>query len=87
MVTVELDDVVRSDVLSRLEGIPSMFAWMKDLPVAPDDPVADFRRFYYDTSVQDVPLALYLSEEEKVAILDVHAEQLLVRHGSQLVST
>jgi predicted TIM-barrel fold metal-dependent hydrolase len=97
---------------------PSMFAWMKDLPVAPDDPVADFRRFYY---VQDVPLALlaakqtfgserlllgsdmifaslteavemierspYLSEEEKVAILDVHAEQLLMRHGSQLVSS
>jgi aminocarboxymuconate-semialdehyde decarboxylase len=34
------------------------FAWMKKLPVDPADPVAEFRRFYYDTSVQDVPMAL-----------------------------
>jgi predicted TIM-barrel fold metal-dependent hydrolase len=37
---------------------PSFFAWVKKLPLDPSDPVAEFRRFYYDTSVQDVPLAL-----------------------------
>ena len=37
---------------------PSFFAWVKKLPLDPADPLAEFRRFYYDTSVQDVPLAL-----------------------------
>jgi predicted TIM-barrel fold metal-dependent hydrolase len=37
---------------------PSFFAWVKKLPLDPSDPLAEFRRFYYDTSVQDVPLAL-----------------------------
>jgi predicted TIM-barrel fold metal-dependent hydrolase len=98
---------------------PSMMSYVKDLPISPDDPLAEFRRFYYDTSVQDVPLALlaakqmfgvdrlvlgsdmifaslveavemieqspYLSEPEKLAILDVNAETLLARHGSKLV--
>jgi predicted TIM-barrel fold metal-dependent hydrolase len=37
---------------------PSFFAWVKKLPLDPADPIAEFRRFYYDSSVQDVPLAL-----------------------------
>jgi predicted TIM-barrel fold metal-dependent hydrolase len=37
---------------------PNFFAWVKKLPLDPADPLAEFRRFYFDTSVQDVPLAL-----------------------------
>jgi aminocarboxymuconate-semialdehyde decarboxylase len=87
------------------------FAWVKRLPVDPADPLAEFRRFYYDTSVQDLPLALlaardtfgadrlilgsdeifaslteavhmierspYLTEDEKLGVLDLNAQRLL----------
>jgi predicted TIM-barrel fold metal-dependent hydrolase len=39
------------------------FAWVKQLPLDPADPISEFRRFYYDTSVQDVPLALLAAKE------------------------
>jgi aminocarboxymuconate-semialdehyde decarboxylase len=39
------------------------FAWVKRLPLDPADPLAEFRRFYYDTSVQDVPLALLAARQ------------------------
>jgi predicted TIM-barrel fold metal-dependent hydrolase len=39
------------------------FAWVKKLPIDAADPIAEFRRFYYDTSVQDVPLALLAARE------------------------
>ena len=39
------------------------FAWVKKLPLDPADPLGEFRRFYYDTSVQDVPLALLALRE------------------------
>jgi predicted TIM-barrel fold metal-dependent hydrolase len=42
---------------------PNFFAWVKKLPLDPADPIAEFRRFYYDTSVQDVPLALQAVRE------------------------
>ena len=42
---------------------PNFFAWVKKLPLDPADPLAEFRRFYYDTSVQDVPLALLAVRE------------------------
>ncbi len=42
---------------------PNFFAWVKKLPLDPSDPLAEFRRFYYDTSVQDVPLALLAIRE------------------------
>jgi aminocarboxymuconate-semialdehyde decarboxylase len=34
------------------------FDWIKDLGLNSDDPMAPFRRFWYDTSVQDVPDAM-----------------------------
>ncbi len=33
------------------------FSWIKELPLEADDPMAPFRRFFYDTSVQDLPFA------------------------------
>jgi aminocarboxymuconate-semialdehyde decarboxylase len=39
------------------------FAWVKKLPLDPADPLAEFRRFYYDTSVQDVPLTFLAARE------------------------
>jgi predicted TIM-barrel fold metal-dependent hydrolase len=92
-------------------AVGGFFAWMKKLPIDPKDPLAEFRRFYYDTSVQDIPLTFlamrdtvgfertllgsdeifaslveavhmiegspYLSEDEKVSILDYNAQKLL----------
>lgn len=34
------------------------FAWVKDLGLDAKDPMAEFRKFYYDTSVQDIPEAM-----------------------------
>jgi predicted TIM-barrel fold metal-dependent hydrolase len=39
------------------------YSWMKDLPLSPDDPMAFMRDFWYDTSVQDIPLALHAANE------------------------
>ena len=40
-----------------------MFSWVKKLPIDPKDPMAQFKKFYYDTSVQDVPAAMLLVKE------------------------
>ncbi|WIW88042.1 amidohydrolase family protein [Sphingobium sp. V4] len=34
------------------------FSWIKDTPITIDDPMKPFRRFWYDTSVQDIPEAM-----------------------------
>lgn len=36
-----------------------MFGWIKDSAVDPVDPMLAFRKFWYDTSVQDVPAAMH----------------------------
>lgn len=45
--------------LTAVDAVGSKyFAWVKDLGLDPKDPMAPFRRFWYDTSVQDVPDAM-----------------------------
>jgi predicted TIM-barrel fold metal-dependent hydrolase len=39
------------------------FAWVKDLDLDHDDPMSALRRFWYDTSTQDLPLALLCAKE------------------------
>lgn len=34
------------------------FSWIKDAPITIDDPMKPFRKFWYDTSVQDIPEAM-----------------------------
>ncbi len=87
------------------------FDWMRDLPLDRTDPMNAFRRFWYDTGIQDIPAALalaketvgadrlllgsdaifaslteaiayvqdspYLTEDEKTAVLDRNAAELL----------
>ncbi len=87
------------------------FDWMKPLDLDPADPMGGLRKFWYDVSTQDMPLALlaaknaygadrlllgsdeifaslteavtyvqdspYLSDDEKTAILDHNAQELL----------
>jgi len=49
---------------SAVEAVgPNFFSWMKKLPIDPKDPMAEFRRFYYDTSTQDMPLALLCAKQ------------------------
>ncbi|GGM94877.1 putative amidohydrolase (aminocarboxymuconate-semialdehyde decarboxylase) [Lentzea pudingi] len=38
------------------------FSWVKELPLDPDDPMSAFKRFWYDTSTQEVPEALLLAK-------------------------
>lgn len=42
---------------------PSFFAWIKDTPVTLDDPMKPFRKFWYDSSVQDIPEAMLLVQK------------------------
>jgi predicted TIM-barrel fold metal-dependent hydrolase len=50
--------------MSAVAAVGSQFfAWMKDLPLDPDDPMSLLRHFWYDTSVQDLPSALRLTKE------------------------
>ncbi|MFI5915692.1 amidohydrolase family protein [Dactylosporangium sp. NPDC051541] len=87
------------------------FDWVRDLPLDPADPMSAFRRFWYDSSVQETPITMqlvqetfgvdrlllgsdaifaslteavgyleaspYLSVEDKRAVLDHNAQQLL----------
>jgi predicted TIM-barrel fold metal-dependent hydrolase len=41
----------------------SLQRWARDAPLDPSDPMAEFRRFYYDTSTQDAPLALLCAKQ------------------------
>ena len=36
-----------------------MFAWVREAGIQPQDTMAAFRKFWYDSSVQDVPAAMY----------------------------
>ena len=38
----------------------SFFSWIKKTPITLDDPMRPFRKFWYDTSVQDIPEAMLL---------------------------
>jgi predicted TIM-barrel fold metal-dependent hydrolase len=39
------------------------FAWVKDLPLDHDDPMSALKRFWYDTSTQDLPMALLCAKQ------------------------
>ncbi|MDP9793034.1 aminocarboxymuconate-semialdehyde decarboxylase [Catenuloplanes nepalensis] len=39
------------------------FSWITELPLDPADPMSAFRRFYYDTSTQELPEALLLAKQ------------------------
>lgn len=39
------------------------FAWIKDTPITADDPMKGFRKFWYDSSVQDLPEAMLLVQK------------------------
>jgi predicted TIM-barrel fold metal-dependent hydrolase len=41
----------------------NFFSWIKDTPITIDDPMKPFRRFWYDTSVQDLPEAMLLVQK------------------------
>ena len=41
----------------------NFFAWMDNTPVTADDPMRAFKRFWYDTSVQDIPEAMLLVQK------------------------
>lgn len=50
---------------SRASGAVAgnFFAWMENAPITLDDPMKPFRRFWYDTSVQDIPEAMLLVQK------------------------
>lgn len=41
----------------------NFFGWIKDTPITADDPMRAFRRFWYDSSVQDLPEAMLLVQK------------------------
>ncbi|WP_404478067.1 amidohydrolase family protein [Novosphingobium sp. BL-52-GroH] len=41
----------------------NFFSWIKDTPITADDPMRPFRKFWYDTSVQDLPEAMLLVQK------------------------
>jgi predicted TIM-barrel fold metal-dependent hydrolase len=41
----------------------TFFAWIKRTPITLDDPMRPFRKFWYDTSVQDIPEAMLLVQK------------------------
>jgi aminocarboxymuconate-semialdehyde decarboxylase len=41
----------------------NFYAWMDQSPITLDDPMKPFRKFWYDTSVQDIPEAMLLVQK------------------------
>ncbi|HEU0044485.1 amidohydrolase family protein [Sphingomonas sp.] len=41
----------------------NFYTWMDDAPITLDDPMQAFRKFWYDTSVQDIPEAMLLVQK------------------------
>lgn len=41
----------------------NFYTWMDRTPITPDDPMKAFRKFWYDTSVQDIPEAMLLVQK------------------------
>lgn len=42
---------------------PTFFSYAKDLPITVDDPMRLFRKFWFDSSVQDIPEAMLLVQK------------------------
>lgn len=54
-------NLVRGLTMSATAAVGgNFFNWIKDTPITLDDPMKPFRRFWYDTSVQDLPEAMLL---------------------------
>jgi aminocarboxymuconate-semialdehyde decarboxylase len=41
----------------------NFYSWMENTPITAEDPMKPFRRFWYDTSVQDIPEAMLLVQK------------------------
>lgn len=57
-------NLVRALTMSAKAAVgANFFKWIEQTPVTLDDPMKEFRRFWYDTSVQDVPEAMLLVQK------------------------
>lgn len=57
-------NLVRALTSSAEGAVGAMFfGWIKKTPITLDDPMAGFRKFWYDSSVQDIPEAMLLVQK------------------------